>query len=283
MKKHGALLLIFSWLAVGACAQVDVKCRLRQAKVLVNEPVIVEVEISNHTGETLQFGGEAANVRFGFDVEDDPGALVDQLRDDVIGRPVVIPPQQSRGFTLNLIKSYAMAKPKPYVVTARLEWKDLAFLSARIQLEVEDGLDVAQVVMGRPNGDGTLHEFNLKTLLRDRSDHLLFCVTDSQAGLSYGVYDLGTLIRLFRPVMKMDGGGQMHVLHQSGPWRYTHSVFSFNGQPVHSQFYTAQMHAIALEHQPDGSIAVTGAEPYQGSPEAPPAEQDAGTGPVEIN
>ncbi len=62
----------------------------------------------------------------------------------------------------------------------------------------------------------------------------------------------------------MDAAGQIHVLHQSGPTRYTHSTFSPDAVPMDTEFVGRQGQAAQLAVDETGKVVVRGGNVYTG-------------------
>jgi hypothetical protein len=54
---------------------------------------------------------------------------------------------------------------------------------------------------------------------------LFLTIVESASGMSYGVFDLGLLVRVSAPTVMVEGSDRVKVNHQSGPDRYTKTVF----------------------------------------------------------
>jgi hypothetical protein len=134
---------------------------------------------------------------------------------------------------------------------------------------------MAVTSISKPGPGGGRFTYQLRSLARDREDHLFLRVDDDANSLCYGVFDLGSVLRVVDPVMRSDGRGRVHVLHQSAPTRFTHSVFEPDGQPVSSQFWTGRSSGVALQLTEDGDIIVTGAQAYRGDKVVAPPSVDS--------
>ncbi|MFH0879575.1 MAG: hypothetical protein V2A34_07660 [Lentisphaerota bacterium] len=262
--------LLFGLNALPAAAQLEVSCRLVNNRTLPYEPVGVLLTVVNNTGAPLDFTGEKANASLRFDVESQPGVLVRQLRDELVDGPFVIPSQKTMTREINLLESYDIRNAGPYMLSARVEWGNRIYASTKVSLEVNPGLEVDRLVCGIPGRPNELRAYTLHILSRDRNDHLFLRMDDEDAGVCFGVFDLGHVVRLYKPELKMDSKGNFHVLHQSGPWRYTLSIFSPDGKPLEHKFFTSEMSSITMEESSQGNVKIKGGERYEGSPQAPP-------------
>lgn len=255
--------------ATTAPAQVEMRLRLAQSMVLHMEPILATVTIENGSSDEIAIGEGHGNSRFFFDIELAPGRPVPRTETPMFRRIAVVAPYKSATLEFDLLPLYELRTPGSYSVTARLHGPAGLLVSGRQFLDIVPGLEISQIAQTSPGGVRFLYQ--LRTLARDRQEHLFLRVDEEAASLCHGVFDLGTFIRVFQPVARFDRAGRVHVLHQSAPTRFTHSVFEFDGRPVSSVFWTAKAAEIALQRTEDGDIVVVGAQPYRGdSMVAPP-------------
>jgi hypothetical protein len=261
-------------MVTGAFAQIDVRCVLANKEVLLYEPVLVTMQIINNTGEDLIVNGPKANASLDFEIEQDSGDLANPKGALLFPDGLMIPSRKTVVRRINLLNSYELRRAGPYDIRARVVWNGTAFLSPKVLLDVVPGIEIDRFAAGVPGGGG-VRTSTLRMQQRERSDHLFIRIEDEGQGQCLGVYDLGPLVRLYKPRIQMDGAGNIHVLHQSGPWRYTHSVFSPDGVPVNRQYYTAELGDVGFEETGDGTVEIKGGGKYSGEPEIPPSDRDA--------
>ncbi len=264
-----------------AVAQVDVNCRLDMSKTLRFEPVYAEVFIANNATEPLELPDGPGGARLLFDIEQTPSVYLPWNGTPLLKDKLIIGPRQEARVRVNLLPAYGLREYGPYAVRARLEWRGAAYLSPKQFLDVVPGLEIAQLRAGVPNRSGAARIYRLKTLNRNKLDRLLLCIEDEDAGLSYGVYDIGRVIRMFKPVLKVDAAGNIHVLHQAGPWRFSHCVFTPDGVLVTHDHYKGEVETAALKDLPDGTVEVAGATLIENpaAADAPPPDRAAPLGP----
>jgi len=258
MKKHILTVALCAIAAFPAFAQIDMKCSLQNGRTVLFEPAIVSLDIINNTGELLDFSGAIPNAHIAFDVEQSPGVLVSPTGIPLFGQAVTIKPGDTFSGKVNLQAAYKITDTGPYTITSRVEWGGKVFISPKLFLDVLPGLEISKLVAGIPEDSNAVRSYTLRTLNRDRKEVVFLRINDDERGLCYGVFELGTIVRLFEPKMKTDEVGNIHVLHQSGPWQFTHSVFTPNGGLVVQDVYSAEGSTIELKRAEDGQIAVQG-------------------------
>ena len=129
-------------------------------------------------------------------------------------------------------------------------------------LDVLPGLEIARLSAGVPAEPDATRLYTLRTLNRDRVEVMFLRIDDDDRGVCYGVFELGRIVRLYEPKLQVDETGNVHILHQSGPWQFTHSVFTPRGEPVLQEVYSGEGSAIGLKRGEGGQLAVDGGQLY---------------------
>jgi hypothetical protein len=85
-------------------------------------------------------------------------------------------------------------------------------------------------------------------------------VDDTNGSLCYLVWDVDRF-RAGPPVQKLfDRQGALHLLHQSAPYVFTHTVISAEGKGLSAERFKQGFSDIALELTPDGKVGVKNGE-----------------------
>lgn len=258
--------LCWTW-AVAAPAQVELSWSLANNRTVLMEPVVALIRIVNNSGHPLDLSARG-NARLSFDVEDQPTSTVSDTGKPLLQQPVIIPAGETREIEVNLLEAYRIVKGQSYMLTPQLEFDGIRFAGQRLSLEVQPGIELLKRDYGVPSS-GEARQVSLRLIHRDRNDQLFFRIDNSSTGYCLGVYDLGRVIRFFKPGLEQDGAGVFHVLHQSGPDRFAHSTFGYDGAPLGVVFYSAQVGSIRLARKETGELEVTGGTPYVEDPASP--------------
>ncbi len=253
-------------LPLAAGAQIGVSLRLEHSRLLTFEPVRATVTIENQTAAPLYLSDGSDEARLFFDVEPSPGESLARREAPMFVEPWVIPPRRTGTRTFDLLQLYRLADAAPYSVVARVEWDNTGFASAKSFFDLLPGMEIARYRAVLGSDPSARRTFWLRTLTRDRKDMLFLRIDDEEAELCYGVFELGPVVRIYRPALRFDRDDRIHVLHQSAPARFTHSVFTAWGAPVGSSFYNGTAASARLQVDPDGEVAVSGVQPYKGDP-----------------
>lgn len=255
-------------LPLAALAQIEIDWSLDHNRTLLMEPVRADVRISNYTGIPLDFSPGTGNARLLFTVEDDPSSYVRASGRPVIPVPFVVPDGETRSIGVDLLQSYRIVRGQPYLVTPEIAFGGMRFSGRRLSLEVQPGLEILARTYGIPSA-GNARKVSLRTLNRDRYEHLFFRLDDPSTSYCLCTVDLGNLIRFVQPTLQMDAQNVFHVLHQTRPDTFSHAMFSYDGAPLGTEFYIAASGSIRLLRDSDGSVTVAGGMRFEPDPSSP--------------
>jgi hypothetical protein len=257
----------------GAWAQVELSIDLVHDKILLHESAPVRVEIRNNTANPIRLGDPGAPSALLFDVAEPSGQLARRTRRNALREAITIDPWRTTDVTADLLDSVALYRPGPYTVSARLALAERFFSSNKAYLDVVSGLTLAEIrAAGPPDGD--LLTFSLLGLQRERAQFIFLKVLHPAKNVSLGVFPLGRMVPLLKPQMMFDRDGRLHVLHQSGPDRYTHSVYAGHGSPLTRVFHSPGAGRTALVRDAEGGVNLTGVSEYSGDRYSVPREYD---------
>jgi len=239
-----------------AWGQIEVRCTLAQNSVLQFERVEATVAIYNVSGGYMVFGGPEANSHLSFRVERSSGVVVPPNRDVTWPSPVRLASGEQSSRTFDLQRYFAIPEPGAYAVVAVVHWRGRTFRSQKLFFDVARGVEIDRLSLTPPSAPDALYTFSLRTLHRGAGDYALLRVDDETRDLCLGVYELGRILRVYRPTIQIDDFSHVHVLHQSGPNLFTHTVFTAQGLPI-SQNVHASGGAARLRKQPNGELIVS--------------------------
>jgi hypothetical protein len=242
----------------GVWAQVDVSVTLSPSRAVLHEPVLATVEIRNNTGQPLVLRDDDAANRLWFDIESRPGRSVALRAGGLLDETVTVAPRGLWRSEMDLTRLYDLREAGPYTVRARLNAAGVGFVSGRVFLDVVPGFPLLSE-RAVASAEGEMRVYELRTLNRERGEHLFLRIDDVRRTTCYAVIHLGRLVRMREPQMLVDGAYHVNVLHQFGPGRFVHHRFRPDGTPVLKRVYTGEGAGVRMEFGPDGQVTVTGA------------------------
>ena len=238
-----------------AAAQIRLSLEVDPAVALQYELLQARLTILNNTGDPLTLSTNG-NCRIRYVIRDQSGVPVSRVVPDAMAwHDVEIAPSLSAVVTNRLNELYHLGEPGSFVVEAEIEWNGLSFSPQRKYLDIVPGITIAELQAGVPGGRGT-RSYMLRSLNRNRQDRLFLRIDDPAGGLCYGVFDLGRHLRMEKPTLRVDGSGFLHILHQSGPYEHTYSVFTPNGDLDRHEVYSGEYKVVRLKTLTDGTVEV---------------------------
>lgn len=255
-----------------AQGQVDLRLKIASTIFLEMEPAMVTLDIHNRTGDPIVLGGESPNGRLRLDITRGSGEFVRPTDEPLLTEAMEIPPRGRRTLTFNMTQLYQVRRPGPHGVVACLDLAGELHLSERFLFDVVPGFELRRIEARVRAGDGAgrQHVLSLRSLARDREEWLFARFDEPAESVCNGVYVLGPVLRTFEPQVEIDHDNLVHVLHQSAPQRFTHSVFGLDGAPVSVRFYGGRISDARLAVSEDGLVEPAGVVPYEGDPSAAP-------------
>ncbi len=256
------------WALAGvAQGQIEVSWALVHNRTVVMEPILATVRIANYSGRDLDLTPRG-NARLAFDVEDQPTSTVRTTGQPLVKQALIIPTGDTREVEVNLLDAYRILNGQSYMLKPMVEFDGVRFFGERLSLEVQPGLVLLARDYGMPSS-GEARSVSLRLIHREPGDRLFFRIDNSSTGYCLGVYELGRVIRFFVPRLEQDRDGAFHVLHQSGPDRFVHSTFAYDGDFLGFEIFSAETSTIALARDENGAVAVTGGNRFEEDPENP--------------
>ena len=267
LRLFGVVLLFWWGMVLAVQAQIEVTWSLVHNRTILMEPVKAVVRLANYSGRDIDLSPNGT-ARLIFDVEDQPTSTVPGTGQPLVKNAVILPANETREIEVNLLDSYRIVKGQSYMLTPILEFDGTRFFGSRLSLEVQPGIELLKREYGMPSS-GDSRTVSLRQIYRDLGDRLLVRIDNSSTGYCLGVYELGRLIRFFVPRLEQDRNGLFHVLHQSGPDRFVHSVFDYDAHSRGQTFYSSEVSNIRLARTENGDVEVVGGTAYVEDPENP--------------
>lgn len=256
MKRCIKILFVFilllsegSFGPVVAIGELYVGLKLEHSSVLQFEPAVAFISIYNDSEIPFVLDEDALdnNTHVSFMIERKPDKPVARINTEPFIRKLKLMPNETREILVDISLLYDIGSEGRYIVAAKIDWHGKMFESNKAVIDIVRGIEIATVSKNVPGYPELIRKYSLRYWGRDNSEYLFLCVDEEEIGTNYGVFKLGRLVRVFKPVIEVDRAGNVKVLHQSERNCYTRSIFksSLAGVQFIDQTY----------HLPDG-------EPY---------------------
>ena len=256
---------------VGVRSPVSLELKLAQDRFLPRETMELEILVRNQSGQPLTLRPEDdwldVTVTTVLNVQGE-GSLVTRLKPVIIAESFTVNNTLSAKAVVDIAPCFELTRPGRFKVFASIKYSGARppFVSQPVIFEVVPGSKIWEQEFGwRAAGAGAVDEVRKYTLQQLTSTQhrlqLYVSVTDSEDNILRQI-SLGRANAADRPQTRLDRLSNLHVLHQTGPRWFTHTVISPNGEVRIRATYEASDPTRArpgLKTDDDGLVSVTSA------------------------
>jgi len=237
-------------------AQIAITLTPPSAKALLYEDVIATVVVQNNSGQMQTLDSTQGTVRFWIDVERNDGRIIRRRDDAPLVSAVKIMPGEARTFDFNVSRLYAIRNKGSYKIRAGVEMNGAHYVSPEMTLELEDGgFELQRLTAGVPGDTPATRIYILSYFQRDSVENIYLRIEDADK-VVYGLFNLGRVLRVRSPEIKVDEVGNVHVLFQTMGMAFVHMAFTPFGVQLFAKTYTGTRGKAGLVQQPNGQITV---------------------------
>lgn len=209
-------------------AQMALSIRVEASTVLQFEPLQVYLTLLNNSGVPFVVNCDDPRNMSSVDFRIERGRdLVSRINNQI---PVVdnlrVMPDEKREIMLDLSHSYNIGQMGTYLVSAVVNANGKEMISGKIAVDVVRGIELDSLRKSAPGHYDGEREYTLLYWNRKGVERLFLRVDGVEDSTNYGVFDLGILLRVLRPSVKVDRKGNIEVFHQSTPSQFLLTSFS---------------------------------------------------------
>ena len=217
------MLLACAWSARG---QVHLVVRPEHDAVLQHERTRLFVTVRNDSGLSILMDtrNPRNTVHFEVLVTKNRGTRLKPRSSRPLVNRLFLEPDESEELMIDLTDGFDLSAMGHYQIRASLTFEGRTYTSARVVIDVVNGMEVAKVRRVVAGYADLTREYSLRYWRRDMIEQLFLRVDEPSTETNYGVFGLGPLLRVATPQVTVDSDGTIVVIHQSGPDRYTRST-----------------------------------------------------------
>ncbi|MFC1499103.1 hypothetical protein ACFLS1_11640 [Verrucomicrobiota bacterium] len=232
--RHSAFILsvvIFLMLftTVEVRAQLRVGLKLEHTSVLQFEQAKVFVLLFNDSNIPFAIDESSKDnkAHLNFIVAKGPNDIIYKSNNKPIITKLKLKPGEKREIMVNLSRWYNIRSEGGYFVSAVIDWGGSTFMSDKRMFDVVSGIEINKVRKGVPWDIKSVRTYSLRYWPRERKEYLFLRVDGEEAKgrVNYGVFQLGRVIRVFKPVLEIDRLGNIKIKHQSDQDCFAWSIF----------------------------------------------------------
>jgi hypothetical protein len=224
-------------LAAGAAptdsrADVTVGLEIEHRTLVQFESVNAMVSLSNLTDVPIVLGTNRGNARLTFQIKLGRDAFARRIKAGPLTGSMRITPGEKQLAVCDLAQWYDLATTRSYTIQAVLEWDGRQYGSNLARIDIVPGLPLKSVAHSVPGHPGRVRTYQLIYLGRGGNEHLFLRVDEQPSGMNYGLFPLGSIVRVFDPVIEVATDGTVKILHQSSLDRFALSTFASRADGV---------------------------------------------------
>ena len=226
--------LLFLGICSVSCADLRVSLRLDPASAIEFETVTAYVSIVNDGDEifTLDESDKDHSPRFFFIIERKRDERVKRTDERPPIRKMRLMPGERREFMTDISAFYDITVKGRYVVKAAVEAGTFRYESNPVVLDVVSGIELVSVTRSIPGYSDRERKYSLRYNWRGKKEVLYLCVYEDNGKTNYGIFSLGPVIRVTKPILDIDRSGGVMVIHQTNRDCFVRSKFESNQDGV---------------------------------------------------
>ncbi len=213
-------------------AQIGINVKAAHKILLQHEAAKVFITIYNDTKETLIINKEYGNFTLTPYMVGENMEPLSIINTNPICSDLLVRAGQKEQIIVDISKWYNMLKVQNYKLTIYGSWQDSKFKSNPVDMSVVNGFVMKSVDKTLSGTSKKMLHYELRYWSREGSEHVFLRVDEPAASLNYGVFDLGRIIRFFKPILQVDLDGNIKIVHQVGPDCYKKSIFKVSEDGV---------------------------------------------------
>lgn len=228
MRLKGFVIYLLAIMSLHLCCygQVRLGVSLPMRTYMIGESIAADVILENQGTVPLVFGQEHQTAELLVELRSKAGNQRSwQPAAKKIRREVVLMPGSTIRDVVELTSLYDYLAPGSHQVSIVVDYAGSRFSSKSFGFDVIRGMEMASYQTVLPGYQDMRVVYSLRYASREGRE-VAFMVIESEDGRRlYGSFMLGTVVRLFKPVIQASRGNVVAV-HQSGRNRFTRSVFN---------------------------------------------------------
>lgn len=270
------LSLLFLLMTPNLWAQLDITVALVRNSYVRDEPVVVEIKVTNRAGKALALGGPGGQSWLMIDLKRGDGTVVHAVNGEPKFDSTMIKSGESLIRTVSLGNYYSIDEATAYLVSCSVYFPDLQrWLPGNKALFNVNSPKVAfwERAVGLPATHPKSNRYRRFRLFTNKSmtrgvngnleQSLLYVrITDEETGDNVATFPLGPLLTYINPQPATDRDGNLNILYMCAPQLFQYVVLDADGKIKSERIYQAAADTPTLMATPDGSMSIRGGKIY---------------------
>lgn len=230
MKKM--LWCLLAMTGLGAFAALDVSpisvdLKLDEIDYVVGERIRAVVDIKNMSPETISVGRATSKDRMFVEVYRASDMLeLERTTDRPFVAPFRIDMNEGQKLETFLADHFALNEPRRYLARPVLVHGRKRYEGQYRAFDIVPGIRVTGAMQMFANREGLSREFELVRWSRQGREHLFLTARDGgTSSRKWRTTDVGVMMKITKPIVSILPGGEVVVLHRTGPDHFIRSEF----------------------------------------------------------
>lgn len=252
-------------LAASAHAQLSASLQMSKRQYVAGEPVMAVINITNHSGRDLVFGGSDRISWLDFIVRTGQGHPLTPFRAPAFGT-VTIGAGQSMARQVNLSTFFPLSDSGNFSVNGVVRMPGETregTATNRSSFILMPGRSFWSQKVGLPDRPGKTREFRVLSASNSGKTSIYAQVIDDSTGLSVATFAIGEVIMSRNPMVSVDRQQRLHILYLATPAVWVHAIVTTDGElldrSLHQRGPQGDPKLLALG---DGSVSVSNSLPF---------------------
>lgn len=213
MRIWTIALLILSALPSCLVAQFSVQLTAPNEEVLQFEAMPVDLTIRNETGSAIKFGKYLPDANVKFEIRRSRDRFLKKRRDSLFVSGWSIASQKEGTRRVDMSRFFDVRPVGRYFVRTKIKWRGKEYRSQEAIIDVVNGMVLLTRDRELPESPAVVRTYSLRYWARGDTEMLFLCVYDAKEKRSYGVFELGRIVRVFKPRIEFDPLGNIRIMH----------------------------------------------------------------------
>lgn len=205
-------------LATQAPAQLAVvEIKPKHPSFVSGEPLMIRLTLENHGAQPIVIGDHEAfkDNRVFFEIRKTPDEFLPLMRQSKIVADIALEHGEAMSVEIDLAEWYPLLAYGRYYVNAVLIHNQRRYASDNQVFEVVPGIELSRVTQVI-RGPGVIERnFTLVYWARGDSEDAFLRIVDQPANETWTTLDLGPIVRVKKPELKLEGEAHLTVYHQT--------------------------------------------------------------------
>ncbi len=208
-------------------SEISVDLQLDEIDYVSGERIRGVVDIRNLSPDSISVGRPGSKDLFFVEVfRSSDMVQLERGRTQPFVVPFRVEMNEGQKLELFLADHYALREPRRYLARPVLVHGLMRYEGQYRAFDVVPGMHVANALQMFSNKKGLRREFELVHWTRKGREHLFLAARDAgEDGVKWATTDVGAMMKLTKPTISILPGGEVIVLHRSGPDSFVRSEF----------------------------------------------------------